>query len=49
MKFAQLHSIIGFRYGTFQNEGTDPGDMYQGSRAVTNMIQAAMDEHLENE
>ena len=47
-EIAQHHSIIGYRYGTLQSEVTDPGDMYQGSRAVANMIQA-MDEHLERE
>ncbi len=47
-EIAQHHSIIGFLYGTIQNKITDPGDMYQNSRAVANMIQA-MDEHLKSE
>ncbi len=47
-EIAQHHSIIGHRFGTLQSEATDPGDMYQWSRAVTDMIQA-MDDHLENE
>ncbi len=51
-KIAQHHLIIGYRYGTLQSHVTDPGDMYQGSRAVANMIgniYMAMDEYLESQ
>ncbi len=47
-EIAQHHSIVGYQYGTLQSEVTDSGDMYQGSRAVANKIQA-MDESLESE
>lgn len=42
------HPLIGPRYARLQDQVQDPGDFYQGSRAVANMYQA-MSDYLEHE